>query len=65
MNRQYYKTALLKTLTYRLLGSLVGFIVTWKITSNWYVSLGVSVADLIVKPVIYFLHELLWSRLRK
>ena len=51
-----------KTLSYRLLSTLIGFIIMWLITGSIKVGAAFSIAELIYKPVQYYLHERIWYR---
>ena len=51
-----------KTISYRLLSTLIGFIIMWLITGSIKVGAAFSIAELIYKPVQYYLHERIWYR---
>lgn len=53
---------ILKTITYRILGSVVSLTIAYASTSDFTVGVLVGTADLVIKPVIYFIHELLWEK---
>lgn len=56
---------LLKTVSWRLLSSLLGFSVLYLTTDNFYVSGGFTMVELLVKPVLYFIHEKTWEGAEK
>jgi uncharacterized membrane protein len=56
------KIAFFKTITYRILGSSASFCVAYFFTGNTDLSLSVGIADLLFKPLVYFVHELLWNK---
>ena len=51
-----------KTISYRLLSTLIGFIIMWLITGSIKVGAVFSIAELVYKPVQYYLHERIWYR---
>ena len=56
------KRHILKTITYRLLSSAVGTMTAMFITNSWKISLTISIAELIYKPIQYYIHERVWYR---
>lgn len=56
------KRHIAKTISYRLLSSLVGFIVVWNITGSIEMGTTFSVVELIYKPMQYYIHERVWYR---
>jgi uncharacterized membrane protein len=56
------KKALIKTITYRALGSLTSMIIAYASTKNFTLGVTVGAADLLIKPLIYYIHEMLWER---
>lgn len=51
-----------KTISYRLLSTLIGFIIMWLITGSIKVGAAFSIAELVYKPIQYYLHERIWYR---
>lgn len=56
---------ILKTITYRILGSLTSMTIGYLTTNDFTIGVIVGSADLLVKPVIYFLHEIIWEKYKK
>ena len=58
---------ILKTITYRLLGSAItaGIVAIVSHQGNYKIAIGAGAIDFIIKPVIYYLHELAWCRALK
>lgn len=56
---------ILKTISYRLIGSLITFLIALIATQNVSASTSLGLADLLFKPIIYFLHERLWRAIKK
>lgn len=58
------KTALFKTITYRILGSASTFTIAYFTTGQFDTSVYIGITELIWKPILYFMHEIIWSKLR-
>jgi uncharacterized membrane protein len=56
------KRHLAKTITYRLLSTAAGFVAVWIGTDSLKAGAVFSVAELIVKPILYYLHERVWYK---
>ena len=56
------KRHIVKTISYRIISTLIGFIIMWVVTGSikWGVSLGI--AELIWKPIQYYIHERVWYK---
>jgi uncharacterized membrane protein len=52
---------ILKTITYRILGTSVTFGIGYITTSSVSVAVTLGFSDLILKPLVYFIHERLWG----
>jgi len=57
-----YKRHLVKTITYRILGTLTTVIGAYIIGGSLKVASLLGLGELILKPIIYFLHERVWYR---
>ena len=55
---------ILKTITYRILGTSVTFGIGYISTNSINVAVALGFSDLVLKPLVYFIHERLW-RLNK
>ena len=53
---------ILKTLSYRILGTLTTVIVAYSLGASIEMSSLLGVGELLIKPVIYFFHERLWYK---
>lgn len=58
------KRSLAKTITYRLISSGIGFLVVWALSGNVKASAMFSIAELIYKPLQYYIHERVWQRIK-
>ena len=57
-----YRRHLVKTITYRILGTLTTVIGAYLIGGSLKVASLLGLGELILKPIIYFLHERVWYR---
>jgi uncharacterized membrane protein len=55
---------MLKTLSYRIIGSATSFILTYLATNDYKVGIGVGLGDFLIKPMIYFAHERIWRKIK-
>ena len=56
------KRHILKTLTWRIIGTLDTMILSWLITGNWKFGIAIGGVELITKMVLYYLHERAWYK---
>ena len=56
------KRHILKTITYRLLGTITTVLTAYLLGASLSVSSLLGVGELLIKPVIYFLHERFWYK---
>lgn len=63
MGSNSVKRHLAKTVTWRLLGTLDTFLLSWFITGNPMTGLKIGVAEVITKMVLYYFHERAWFKL--
>jgi uncharacterized membrane protein len=51
-----------KTISYRVISTLIGFLIMWWISGSIKIGAAFSVTELIYKPIQYYLHERIWYR---
>ena len=51
-----------KSITYRILSTLTGFLTIWWISGSIKVGTAFGVVELIYKPIQYYLHERVWYK---
>lgn len=56
------KRHLLKTLTWRIVGTIDTIILSWIISGDPFVGLSIGGAEVVTKMVLYYLHERAWYR---
>jgi len=56
------KRHIAKTISYRIISTLIGFVIMWVISGSIKVGAAFSIAELIYKPIQYYIHERIWYR---
>lgn len=56
--------SLVKAYSYRCCGTVTTIVISYAITGQLVISLGIGATEMIVKPFIYWLHERVWSRVK-
>jgi uncharacterized membrane protein len=51
-----------KTISYRVVSTLIGFIIMWFISGSVKVGAAFGIAELVYKPIQYYIHERIWYR---
>jgi len=58
----HYKRHLAKTISYRIISTLIGFLLVWVISKDIKISSMFSIVELVYKPIQYYIHERIWYR---
>ena len=56
------KRHIAKTISYRILSTLIGFLLMWWISGSIKVGTAFGVAELVYKPIQYYIHERVWYK---
>ena len=56
--------SLVKAYSYRCCGTLTTIVISYVITEQFIVSLGIGATEMVIKPFIYWLHERVWARVK-
>ena len=51
-----------KTISYRVISTLIGFLIMWAISGSIKVGAAFGVAEIVYKPIQYYIHERIWYR---
>lgn len=54
-----------KTISYRIISTLIGFTIMWLVSGSVKIGAAFGVAELIYKPIQYYLHERIWYKFIK
>ena len=57
------KRHMLKTVTWRLIGTLDTMLLSWFISGNPLTGVKIGVAEVITKMILYYFHERAWYRI--
>ena len=57
-----YKRHLVKTITWRIIGTIDTIILGWIITGNFKLGLAIGSFEVLTKMVFYFAHERVWDK---
>ena len=57
-----YKRHILKTISWRIIGTIDTMILSWVITGSLKWGLAIGCTEVITKMVLYYLHERVWYR---
>ncbi len=57
------KRSFSKAITWRIIASITTFTLVLIFTGELVLSLGIGIGDIIIKFILYFLHERAWDRI--
>lgn len=55
--------SLLKTLSWRLIATLITMLIAWVVVGDVSVALTVGAADVFIKMIAYYFHERAWTKI--
>ena len=53
---------LAKTISYRILSTLIGFLIMWWVSGSVKVGAAFGIAEILYKPLQYYIHERIWYK---
>jgi uncharacterized membrane protein len=56
------KRHIAKTISYRIISTTIGIVVVWGVSGSLKVGTAFGIAELIYKPIQYYIHERVWYR---
>jgi len=56
------KRHIAKTISYRFVSTTIGIVVVWVVSGSLKVGTAFGVAELVYKPVQYYMHERVWYK---
>lgn len=56
------KRHIAKTISYRIVSTGIGFAIVWLISGSVQVGTAFGIAELVYKPIQYYLHERVWYK---
>lgn len=57
-----HKRHILKTISWRIIGTTDTMILSWLITGSWKWGLAIGGTEVVTKMVLYYLHERAWYK---
>jgi uncharacterized membrane protein len=51
-----------KTISYRIVSTGIGFLIVWLASGSIKVGATFSIAELVYKPIQYYIHERIWYK---
>jgi uncharacterized membrane protein len=57
-----HKRHILKTITWRIIGTIDTVILGWIVTGNFKMGIGIGGLELITKMILYYIHERVWYK---
>lgn len=64
MKDKTYRRHIAKAVTWRTVGTIDTFLLSWFISGDPFTGLKIGMAEVITKMILYYLHERLWFRIR-
>jgi uncharacterized membrane protein len=58
----HYKRHIAKTASYRIVSTLVGFLIMWYISGSIKIGTAFGIVELLYKPIQYYIHERVWYK---
>ena len=59
---KFSRRHVLKTITWRAIGSLDTLLISWFITGNLSIGIQIGITEVITKMILYYIHERLWFK---
>lgn len=56
------KRHIAKTISYRIVSTCIGFLIMWWVSGSVKVGTAFGIAELLYKPIQYYVHERIWYR---
>ena len=56
------KRHIAKTISYRVLSTLIGFLIMWWASGSIKLGAAFGVAEILYKPLQYYIHERIWYK---
>ncbi len=61
--REAHSRTLAKTISWRILATMITMTVVYIFTGEWFIAIGVGIVEVIAKITFYYLHERIWHRI--
>ena len=64
MNKETQKRSIIKSICYRLFGTLTTIIIALLFTGSFPASLGIGLLELVSKIILYYIYERIWQNIK-
>ena len=58
-----YKRHILKSISWRIIGTIDTILLSFAITGSWEIGLSIGGIEVVTKMILYFLHERVWYKM--
>ena len=65
VKRDSHKVSILKSISWRIVGTIDTMIISYIITGNVKVALGIGSIEVVSKMLLYYFHERAWNKIIK
>lgn len=55
--------SLIKSIVYRLFGTLTTFLIAWFFTKEFFIASAIAILEMVAKTVLYYIYERLWNKI--
>ena len=62
MKANMQKRHIAKTISYRIISTTIGLVVVWGVSGSLKVGTAFGIAELVYKPIQYYIHERVWYK---
>jgi uncharacterized membrane protein len=62
MKANMQKRHIAKTISYRIISTTIGIAVVWGVSGSLKIGTAFGVAELVYKPIQYYIHERVWYK---
>ena len=62
MEANMQKRHIAKTISYRVISTAIGIVVVWSVSGSLKIGTAFGVAELVYKPIQYYIHERVWYK---
>ncbi len=59
--KEKHKRTIVKTISWRIVASIITVLLVFIFTGRWDISLGIGVVEVIAKLFFYYFHERIWN----
>ena len=60
-----HKVSILKTISWRILGTIDTMLISYILTGNLKVAMGIGSVEVVTKMILYYFHERAWAKITK